>query len=315
MPNDPRVLLGVGDDAGVYKIRDDLALVQTVDFFTPIVDDPVGFGMVAAANSLSDVYAMGATPLTALNIVCFPEKGPLDMGILAKILEGGYRKAGEAGVSIIGGHSVDDKEPKYGLAVTGTVHPDEILSKKGARPGDLLVLTKPLGTGVLATALKADMEPEGTDQLLIDICAFLNDKAAQAARKFGVHAVTDVTGFGLILHLLEILEASDVGARLWFDQLPLLPGVDECVDMGLVPAGTYANRDHAGERLIIDEAVTDEQVLLANDAQTSGGLLLAVPPEKAEALVAELAELGVPANAVIGKVTDQKHTVRLQPGR
>ncbi|MHA1566004.1 MAG: selenide, water dikinase SelD, partial [Alphaproteobacteria bacterium] len=281
----------------------------------PIVNDPVGFGMIAAANSLSDVYAMGAQPLTALNVVAFPEKGPLDISVLMRILEGGYRKATEAGAVIIGGHTVDDKEPKYGLAVTGVVDPRKLLSKEGTRPGDLLVLTKPIGTGILATALKAEMEPEGTEQLIIETCSFLNDKASRAAQQVGVRAVTDVTGFGLVLHTLEILEHSGVGGELWFDQIPLLADVSECLDMGLVPAGTYANRDFTGERLHIDAAVSDEQVLIANDAQTSGGLLLAVADEKADELVAALAEEGVPTRAIIGKVTAEKGKLALRPGK
>ena len=313
--NDPRVLLGHGDDAGVYLLADDLALVQTVDFFTPIVNDPVGFGMIAAANSLSDIYAMGATPRTALNIVAFPEKGPPGMGVLSQILEGGYRKAAEAGLAIIGGHTVDDKEPKYGLAITGTAHPDELFTNAGARPGDLLILTKPIGTGILATALKAEMEPPGTEQLLIDVCSFLNDKAATVARAVGARAVTDVTGFGLVLHLFNLLKAGGVGGRLWLDRIPLLPGVTACLGMGLIPAGTYANRSHALSRMDIDDAVDDDQVLLANDAQTSGGLLLAAPPERADEAVARLLEAGVPTAAIIGCVTDGPATVRLQPGR
>lgn len=312
---DPRVLIGQGDDAGVYLVRDDLALVQTVDFFTPIVDDPYAFGLIAAANSLSDIYAMGATPLTALNIACFPDKGPLDMSVLSQILKGGYAKAEEAGVSIIGGHTVDDKEPKYGLAVTGVVDPQAIFSKAGARPGDLLILTKAIGTGILATALKGEMEPEGTEQVLIDNCAFLNDKAAAAAREVGAHAITDVTGFGLVLHTLEVLEHSGVGAEVWWGEIPTLPGVMECIEMGLIPAGTYANRDFAGERLQVDAAISDEQVLLANDAQTSGGLLMAVAPEKADSLAAALAKKGVPVRAVIGRVTEETGVVRLRPER
>jgi len=310
-----RVLAGHGDDAGVYLLRDDLALVQTVDFFTPVVNDPTAFGMIAAANSLSDIYAIGATPLTALNVVGFPEKGPLPLSMLADILAGGYAKAAEAGVAIIGGHTVDDKEPKYGLAVTGVIHPDDILSKHGARAGDLLVLTKAIGTGLLATALKAEMEPAGSEQVLIDSCSFLNDKAARAARRVGVHASTDVTGFGLLLHTLEILKNSGVGGEVWFDEIPLLPGVAECLAMGLIPGGTYANRDFANAWVRADAALGDDQLLLANDAQTSGGLLLAVAADKADDLLAALADEGVPVRAVVGRLTDERNVLRLRPGR
>ncbi len=313
-PHDARVLIAQGGDAGVYLLRDDLALVQTVDFFTPIVNDPESFGRIAAANSLSDIYAMGATPLTALNVVGFPQRGPLGMAVLTEILRGGYAKADEAGVAIIGGHTIDDAEPKYGLAVTGVVHPRDLWTKRGARPGDRLVLTKALGTGLLATALKAEMGPPDAERAIIDSCARLNDRAARAARRVGVYAVTDVTGFGLALHTLEILEASGVGGELWLDALPLLPGARECLALGLVPGGTHANRDHALPRLRVDAALSGDDVLLANDAQTSGGLLFAVAPEKVDVLLAALAEEGVPVRAVIGRVTEEANVLRLRPG-
>jgi selenide,water dikinase len=313
-PHDARVLIAQGGDAGVYLLRDDLALVQTVDFFTPIVNDPESFGRIAAANSLSDIYAMGATPLTALNVVGFPQRGPLGMAVLTEILRGGYAKADEAGVAIIGGHTIDDAEPKYGLAVTGVVHPRDLWTKRGARPGDRLVLTKALGTGLLATALKAEMGPPDAERAIIDSCARLNDRAARAARRVGVYAVTDVTGFGLALHTLEILEASGVGGELWLDALPLLPGARECLALGLVPGGTHANRDHALPRLRVDAALSGDDVLLANDAQTSGGLLFAVAPDKVDVLLAALAEEGVPVRAVIGRVTEEANVLRLRPG-
>jgi len=313
-PRDPRVLVAHGGDAGVYLLRDDLALVQTVDFFTPIVNDPDAFGRIAAANSLSDIYAMGATPLTALNVAAFPQRGPLDISVLAAILLGGYAKAEEAGVAIIGGHTIDDREPKYGLAVTGVVHPRDLWIKRGARPGDRLVLTKALGTGVLATALKAEMAPPDTEQVLIETCSRLNDRAARAARRVGVHAVTDVTGFGLALHALEILEQSGVGGELWIDRLPVLPGARECLALGLVPGGTHANRDFASPRLRADAALTSDEILLANDAQTSGGLLFAVASEKTEDLLAALVDEGVPVRAVVGRVTEESGVLRLQPG-
>ncbi len=313
-PRDARVLVAHGGDAGVYLLRDDLALVQTVDFFTPIVNDPYAFGRIAAANSLSDIYAMGATPLTALNVVGFPQRGTLEIDVLADILRGGYAQAEAAGVAIIGGHTVDDKEPKYGLAVTGVARPDDLWTKRGARPGDQLVLTKALGTGLLATALKAEMAPADTEQVLIDSCARLNDAAARAARRVGVHAATDVTGFGLALHLLEILEASGVGGEIWSERLPLLPGVRECLAQGMVPGGTHANRDHALPHLDVDRALSNDDLLLANDAQTSGGLLFAVAPEKAADLLAALADEGVPVRALIGRVTEQSGRLAMRPG-
>jgi selenide,water dikinase len=299
----------------VYLLRDDLALVQTVDFFTPIVDDPVAFGAIAAANALSDIFAMGATPLTALNIVAFPQKGPPGLEVLSQILEGGYRKAAEAGAAIIGGHTVDDPEPKYGLAVTGVAHPADLLTKAGGRPGDLLVLTKPLGVGILATALKAGMAPPETEALLIEICSFLNDRAARAARRFGAHALTDVTGFGLILHAMEMTEKSGVGAELWLERLAWLPGVRECAALGLVPGGGYANRDFAAARLTADAAIGADELLLVNDPQTNGGLLMALPPENADEAVAALRADGMPAAAVIGRLTGERGVFRLRPGR
>jgi len=313
-PADSHVLLAHGDDAGVYLLRDDLVLVQTVDFFTPIVDDPFAFGLIAAANALSDIYAMGATPLTALNIVCFPQQGPLDMGVLARILQGGYQKAEEAGLVIIGGHTIDDREPKYGLAVTGVAKPRELWTKKGARPGDRLVLTKALGTGILATALKAGMEPPDTEKVLIDNCAFLNRQAAQIARGFEIHAVTDVTGFGLVLHGLEMLEAGHVGGEIYFESLPWLPGVRECAEMGLIPGGTHSNRNYSASRTVIDSALTELEALMANDAQTSGGLLLAVAAEQAPEFIAALSSAGVPVAAAIGRINDHPGVLRLLPG-
>jgi len=302
-----------GDDAGVYLLTPELALVQTVDFFTPIVDDPEGFGLIAAANSISDVWAMGATPLTALNIVGFPKAGPPGMDVLQRILAGGYQKAAEAGVSILGGHTVDDREPKYGLAVTGVAHPDQLFRQDAARPGDVLVLTKPLGVGVLATAFKNDRAPEGTERLLIDVCSHLNGPAAQAARRHGVRAVTDVTGFGLVLHAANLAKASGVTFELAASALPTLPWAREAIAAGLVPGGTKSNRAHAlATCLRVGPGVSEDDVLLACDAQTSGGLLLAVAAERAAALVADLVAVGTPAAAIIGRVTAGTPGILLQ---
>ena len=301
---DPRVLLSHGDDAGVYLLSDNLALVQTVDFFTPIVDSPEGFGAIAVANALSDVYAMGARPLTALNIVGFPAKGQLPMEILGRILKGGYDKAAEAGVAILGGHTVDDPEPKYGLAVTGVAEPDQLFSLDATEAGDLLVLTKPLGTGILATALKGGLAPEGSEEMLIKICAHLNRRAADIAREVDAHGVTDVTGFGLTLHAADLAEGSKLGLELWADRLPLMAGVRECMAQGLIPGGTRANLAHATERgLVVDASVSEDDLLLANDAQTSGGLLIAVSPKSLGSLVEALTRAGEPAAAVVGRLT------------
>ena len=311
-PTDPRALLAHGDDAGVYLLTPDLALVQTVDFFTPIVDDPEGFGLIAAANSISDIWAMGATPLTALNVVGFPKAGPPGLDVLARILAGGYRKAAEAGVTILGGHTVDDREPKYGLAVTGVAHPDQLFRQDAARPGDVLVLTKPLGVGVLATALKNGRAPEGTEPRLIDTCAHLNGPAARVARAHGVRAVTDVTGFGLVLHAFNLARASDVVFELDASALPVLPGAWEAIAAGLVPGGTKSNRLHAlGTCLRVRGGVSEAQALLACDAQTSGGLLLVVPEPQVAGLVADLRAAGTPAAAIIGRVVAGSAAIEL----
>ncbi len=300
----------------MYLLREDLALVQTVDFFTPVVDDPVAFGMIAAANAMSDIYAMGAAPLTALNVVCFPQTGPPGSEVLEKILQGGHQKAAEAGVAIIGGHTIDDREPKYGLAVMGVCHPDELFALGGASEGDLLVLTKPLGTGIIATAIKAGAQPPGAEAALVETAASLNRNASQVARRLRAHAVTDVTGFGLVLHAMDILRASEAGAELWMDQLPLLPGVRECLDKGLVPGGSRRNLKRAlALGLSADSGVDEQQALLANDAQTSGGLLMALDPQSVGQARDELLESGVQTAAVVGRVTAQSGHVLLKLSR
>ena len=263
--------------------------------------------MIAAANALSDIYAMGATPITALNIVGFPQNGPPGMDVLSQILKGGHAKATEAGLSIIGGHTVDDNEPKYGLAVTGIVHPDQLITNKGAKAGDLLVLTKPLGTGILATALKADLAPPGTEKLLIQTCAHLNEAAAKAAIKIGVNAMTDITGFGLALHGADLAKHANAGIEILIDQLPILPGTRECMEMGLIPAGCYANRAHAYTKgLEVNADVPENLELLANDPQTSGGLLIAVNPKKADKLINALLTTGALTATIIGRITEKK---------
>ncbi len=301
--NDPRVLVGynTADDAGVIRLSDELALVQTVDFFTPIVDDPYTFGQIAAANALSDVYAMGGKPFSALNIVGFP-KDLFPIEVLAAILQGGQDKAAEADTPILGGHTVSDPELKYGLAVTGLIHPGRILTNAGARPGGVLVLTKPIGTGTITTALKAG---KGTPEMEAEVCrsmAALNRAAAEVCQRIGVDAVTDITGFGLLGHALEMAEASAVGLVLRNDTVPLFAAAVATTAAGFVPGGTRANLLHVQPQVDFRERISPEQRLLLCDPQTSGGLLIAVAEEKAFELVRAGREEGL-RMAVIGEVT------------
>jgi selenide,water dikinase len=298
---DPRVLVGTEDDAGVYRITDDLALVQTVDFFTPIVDDPYDFGAIAAANALSDIYAMGATPLTALNLAAFPKDGPLD--VLAEILRGGSEKAAEAGVSVIGGHSIDDREPKYGMAVTGTVHPEKLVLKAGAKAGDLLVLTKPLGIGILSTAIKEDRASADLVALAVRQMKTLNRAASEVMREMGVRGATDITGFGLLGHLHEMMHSSCVSARISLADIPVIEGVQELARVR-VPGGSRGNLRFMEGKVDWEAGISEEEKLILADAQTSGGLLIAVAEERLEALLSGLASRGVETRAVIGSVTD-----------
>jgi selenide,water dikinase len=307
---DPDVLVGAAtaDDAAVYRLSADQALVATVDYITPVVDDPYAFGQIAAANSLSDVYAMGARPIFALNVVGFPrETLPLDL--LARILEGGAAKAAEAGIGVLGGHSVDDPEPKYGLVALGLVHPDRIVKNAGARPGDRLFLTKPLGMGVITTAIKRDAAPPATVEQALATMSTLNRAAAEAMVAVGPHAATDITGFGLLGHLLEMLVASEAGAALRFDQVPVVAGVWDLLRAGIYPGGSRRNLDHVSPRVDWGDLDDAERLLLA-DAQTSGGLLIAVAPERAAALRAELTARGVCA-AEIGTITAEPGRVRV----
>ncbi len=300
---DPNVLVGLdrSDDAGVYRLTGEIALIQTLDFFTPIVDSPYDFGRIAAANSLSDVYAMGGRPLTAMNIVCFPIK-ELDSAILHLILQGGLEIIGQAGAVLIGGHSVEDPEIKYGLSVTGTVHPKQCLTNAGARPGDLLVLTKPLGTGILATALKAGLLDQSTTAQITGLMAALNKDAAEAMVEIGVNACTDITGFGLLGHALEMAAASNVGLRLYPKKVPVIPEAKTYAAMGLVPAGSYTNQKFWTKDLQIGPGVEPILVDIMCDPQTSGGLLIAVPEEKAPSLIKKLVAKKVAAASIIGDV-------------
>lgn len=291
------------DDAGVYQLDAQTALIQTVDYFTPVVDDAYDFGRIAAANALSDVYAMGGRPLTALNLVGFPV-GKLPLGLLAEILRGGMEKVEEAGAVLVGGHTIDDSEPKYGLAVTGVVEPDGFWTKGGARPGDRLILTKPIGVGVITTALKRTEVSAAIVADAVRVMATLNDGARDAGREVGINACTDVTGFGLLGHAQEMARAGGVGIRLYADQVPLLPGAREFAAQDLFPGGTRANASHFGQFVVEEGEFTPGERLLFYDAVTSGGLLMAVSQDRAERLVARLVELGTPAAAVVGEVLE-----------
>lgn len=290
------------DDAGVYVLTDEIALIQTLDFFTPIVNDPYTFGQIAAANALSDVYAMGGRPLTALNIVCYPSK-TLPKEALQAILAGGLDKIHEAGALLVGGHSVDDTELKYGLSVTGVVHPRRVLTNAGARVGDRLILTKPLGTGIIATAMKGRIASPAAEAQAAAVMTALNRQAAECLEGFPVHAVTDITGFGLLGHALEMAAGSRVELTLYTSQVPVLEAAREYAALGLVPAGTFANRNFCQNMLSVTPGVEDVDLDLLADAQTNGGLLIAVAGEQAEDLLACLHERGVTAAAVIGEVT------------
>jgi len=305
LETDPNLLVGreTSDDAGVYRLSADLALVQTIDFITPVVNDPYDFGRIAAANALSDVYAMGGRPLTAMNVVCFPLK-TMAKTILGEILRGGLEQIHAAGAVLVGGHSVEDAELKYGLSVTGLVHPERVLTNAGAKPGDALILTKPIGTGVLATAIKAGLLSEAAERAAIATMATLNGPAAALMASYAVTACTDITGFGLLGHALEMATASRVCIALEADRVPLLPEARELVEMGLVPAGSYANRNYCSHQVLHPEVVDPILLDLAADAQTSGGLLLALPENQAHALLADLQGHGVPQAAIIGRVVD-----------
>jgi selenide,water dikinase len=302
-PTDENVMVGLdrADDAGVYKISDDLALIQTVDFFTPIVDDPYNFGQIAAANALSDVYAMGGTPKTAMNLVAFPVK-TMDLSILRQIIQGGMDKLTEAGVVLLGGHSIEDRELKYGLSVTGFVHPQRVLVKKNLRPGDLLVLTKPLGTGIINTAIKAGMAAGGLVERVTRLMAELNRTAAGVMAQFDVHAATDVTGFGLLGHLAEMVSGSGAGVRIFAARLPLIPEALEYAEMGLIPAGAYKNREFREQMVIFDSRVARNLQDVLFDPQTSGGLLISINATQADRLLTALQEAGVGESALIGEV-------------
>ena len=293
------------DDAAVIRLSDGRLLVQTVDFFTPIVDDPYQFGQIAAANSLSDIYAMGGTPQFALNIVGFPIND-LPKEMLTTILQGGADKAQEAGISIVGGHSVDDKEPKYGMVVTGEVDEQNLVKNDGAKPGDILVLTKPIGTGIIATAIKKGMASEDIIQTAVDTMSTLNDVASKLMIELKIKAATDITGFGLLGHLSEICKASKVTAEIDYNLLPLLPGTLELANDGIIPGGTKRNLSYAESFTQFQEDRTDIEKLITSDAQTSGGLLISISPEKTESFLQLFNKQSSIKAFKIGKITEKR---------
>ncbi len=298
-------------DACIIRLSDDIAIVQSLDFFTPIVDDPFEFGQIAAANSLSDLYAVGARPLTAMNIVCFPLKQQSSQ-VLKEILRGGVEKVHEAGALLAGGHSVEDKEPKYGLSVAGIVHPDKFLSNSGARAGDVLVLTKPIGTGILATAHKAGLLDHKDLQHMIGVMKRLNKNASEAMLKAGASAATDITGFGLAGHGLEMALASRCLLRIRASKVPIFHNALDLLKMGMIPEGDYANRKFCSRLVRISEGVDQDMQVLMFDAQTSGGLLISLPRERLDILLKGLAEGGDEA-AVIGEVMEGAPGVEILP--
>lgn len=294
--------LDTSDDAAVYKINDDLALIHTVDFFTPVVDDPYTFGQIAACNALSDIYAMGGNPILALNVVAFPEE--LVESILPDVLRGGADKVIEAGAVVGGGHSIKSPEPIYGLSIIGEISSDKIMTNAGAKPGDVLILTKPLGIGVATTALKANMLSKETERQAVEVMSTLNREASKAAVQTGVNAITDITGFGLLGHAFEMAEASKVTLRLKAGLLPILSGMEGLAAMGILPAGLYHNKKYLKGKISISSEVPEALTDLAFDPQTSGGLLISVSEDRASVLLKLLKESGVKDATVIGKVVE-----------
>ncbi len=307
---DPNILVGTttADDAAAYRLPDGSAIIQTVDFITPIVDDPFTFGRIAAANSLSDVYAMGGRPLFALNVVCFPSK-KVPLSVLGEILRGGAAAAAEAGIEIVGGHSVDDSEPKYGLIVTGIASADRVLTNAGARPGDRLVLTKPLGSGILTTAMKKGRVSRETVERVTQVMATLNRAAAACLDGLQVHALTDVTGFGLLGHLLEMAEGARLSVALQAGAVPILPEVESLAAEKVYPGGAQRNRSRSDPKVQWAAALPEPIRVVLNDPQTSGGLLIAVAEEDVDRLVERLEEAGTPSAAVVGRFMEREAEV------
>jgi selenide,water dikinase len=305
-PTDSNLIVGLerADDAGVYKITDDIAIIQTVDFFTPIVDDPYWFGQIAAANALSDVYAMGGIPKTAMNLVAFPIKH-MDISVLRQIIQGGLDKMKEADVVLVGGHSIQDNELKYGLSVTGFIHPDRILTKKNLKVGDCLILTKPLGTGIINTAIKGGLVSNEIIKTVTTLMAALNRDAAEIMSHYPVHACTDITGFGLLGHLAEMIEDSEFGIEVMNNRIPIIPETFNYARMGLVPAGAYKNREFRESLVKFDLSVDRLMQDVLFDPQTSGGLLICVKEDSSDDLLTELREKGMNDAAIIGKVVSK----------
>jgi selenide,water dikinase len=305
-PTDPNLIVGLdrADDAGVYRISDDLAIIQTVDFFTPIVDDPYWFGQIAAANAMSDVYAMGGVPKTAMNLVAFPIE-QMDISVLRQIIQGGLDKMKEADVILVGGHSVEDMELKYGLSVTGFIHPDRVITKKSLNEGDLLILTKPLGTGIINTAIKGDLASEKITDTVTRLMSTLNRQASEVMKHYPVHACTDISGFGLLGHLAEMLVDSQFGLRLRVESIPIIPKTREYAGMGLVPAGAYKNREF--RKSMVDFGPDVDRIIqdILFDPQTSGGLLIGVDRGVAHSLLDDLKENGMDDSEIIGKVVSE----------
>ena len=296
------------DDAGVYKLTEELAIIQTVDFFTPIVDDAYMFGQIAAANALSDVYTMGGKPLTAMNIVCFPIES-MDISVLKDILSGGIDKMAEANVTLVGGHSINDTELKYGLSVTGTVHPKQLVTNAGAKTGDRLILTKPLGTGIISTALKAGMVDKETQVRLTKCMATLNDKASELMQELGVHACTDITGFGFLGHTVQLAQNSQIGINIDVASTPFFPEVGEFAKKGMCPAGLHRNREFYSPNVRIAKEIPTHTQDILFDPQTSGGLLISLAPSKAELLLNRLQQAGGEDAAIVGEVVGEPSRV------
>lgn len=296
--------LDTADDAAIYKLTDEIALIQTLDFFTPMVDDPYTFGQIAAANALSDVYAMGGEPTVAMNIVCFPSC--YDLNILGEILRGGADKVNESGCLLVGGHSVDDQEPKYGLSVSGIVHPKKVLANSTARVGDKLILTKPLGAGIMNTAMKPGLVDEETSKYVVEIMAHLNKYAAKSFMKYDVNSATDITGFGMLGHTLEMAVASDVSIILKADKIPMMKQVVEFAEMGIIPEGAYKNMGYVQDDVKISENIPEAISDVLYDPQTSGGLLVSVPAEIAEEVAKDMINNGAICAEIVGEVVNKK---------
>jgi selenide,water dikinase len=316
LPKDPSLLVGLHtrDDAGVYKLSDKHALIQTLDFFTPMVDNPYVFGQIAATNAINDVYAMGGRPLLTMNVVCFPQCE--DMSVLARILEGGLSKIKEAGALLVGGHTVDDNEPKYGLAVTGLIDPQQIISNSGARPGDLLYLSKPLGNGVITTAIKAEMAEVRDVEEAVGWMTTLNKTASEVMQQCGIKAATDITGFGFLGHLYELAAASDVAVEVYVELVPLMSGALGYAGMGLIPAGAYNNRDYLQEKICYHDEINPDQREILFCPETAGGLLMAVPAGQEHDFLHRMAASGVKVS-LVGRVLAEKFapiSIRNQPG-